>query len=65
MPKRQVTLRRLLEQTKHCVEEALSIVEQGEDVECAIDDIEQAQELIEKEVLPALRKSGRLDLESP
>lgn len=45
---RQVTLRRMIQQVKHCVEEALSVVERSEDTRCAIDDLEQADMLIEK-----------------
>lgn len=45
---RTVTLRRLLQQTKHCVEEALSVVENSEDERCALDDLKQAEMLIEK-----------------
>lgn len=50
MPKqdRTITLRRMIQQTGHCVAEALSIVEKGEDTRCAIDDLEQAGMLIEK-----------------
>lgn len=45
---RVVTLRRMIQQTKHCVEEALAIVERSEDARCAIDDLEQAGLLIGK-----------------
>lgn len=41
-----VTLRRNLQQAKHCIEEALSVVERGEDLDCAIDDTEHAQSLL-------------------
>ncbi len=46
MADRIVTPRRLMEQTLHCVKEALSIYENKEDYRCALDDIEQAQELL-------------------
>lgn len=41
-----VTVRRNLEQIKHCVEEALSIVIHREDPRHALDDLEQARQLI-------------------
>lgn len=44
---RDVTVRRNLQQVKHCVEEALSVVENGEDRECALDDLQQAMLLID------------------
>lgn len=51
---RNVTLRRNVEQVKHCVEEALSVMDHGEDLRCAVDDLEQARQLIDV-VLPKLK----------
>lgn len=45
---RRVTLRRTIQQVKHCVEEALSVVERDEDIRCALDDLDQAEALLEK-----------------
>lgn len=56
---RNVTTRRLLQQTMHCVREALSIVENEEDEDCAIDDLKQAQMLIETILNERLRASRR------
>jgi hypothetical protein len=39
---KQVSIRRNLEQAKHCVVEALSVVSAKENVQCAIDDIDHA-----------------------
>ena len=47
---RRVTLRRTLEQVLHCVEEALSVVEHGEDARLARDDVEQASTLLRGKV---------------
>ena len=52
---RDVTLRRSLEQAQHCIVEALSVVEHGEDVRCAEDDVHQAIELLRGKVLDELR----------
>ena len=52
---RDVTLRRSLEQARHCIAEALSVVEHGEDVRCAEDDVHQAIELLTGKVLDELR----------
>lgn len=60
MSNRDVTLRRNIEQIVHCAEEALSVVEQCEDLRCAIDDLEQARALIQ-EVLPKLREKLRAE----
>lgn len=43
---RDVSLRRSLEQARHCVQEALSVVERGEDPRCALDDVVQAAQLL-------------------
>lgn len=43
---RNVTLRRMIQQVKHCAEEALSVVERDEDMRCAMDDLKQAEMLI-------------------
>ena len=48
---RAVTLRRSLEQAQQCIAEALSVVEHGEDVRCAEDDVRQAIELLQGKVL--------------
>jgi len=53
---RIVSLRRTLEQVKHCVEEALSIIVHNEDARCAKDDLWAAGEL--------LRTKVRTDIES-
>lgn len=45
---RTVTLRRMIQQVKHCTEEALSVIEREEDTRCAIDDLEQAATLIDR-----------------
>lgn len=41
-----VTLRRLLEQARQCVDEAKSVVEHREDVQCASDDLAVADQLL-------------------
>lgn len=41
-----VSLRRTVQQVKHCVQEALDVIEHGEDMGCALDDLEQAKALI-------------------
>jgi hypothetical protein len=43
---RIVSLRRTLEQAHHCVAEALSVVETGEDPRCALDDVRAAVGLL-------------------
>jgi hypothetical protein len=45
---RNVTIRRNVQQAKHCVEEALSVIETNEDPRCAADDLKQAAILIEE-----------------
>lgn len=45
---RTVTLRRMVQQVKHCVEEALAVVENTEDTRCAIDDLEHARALLDQ-----------------
>ena len=49
-----VTLRRNLEQAGHCVAEALSVVDNDEDINCAIEDVKQAIELLRETVLTKL-----------
>jgi hypothetical protein len=44
--KRLIQPRRTLQQIKHCVEEALSVIENKEDPRCAYDDLIAAQDLI-------------------
>jgi hypothetical protein len=51
-----VTLRRSLEQTRNCIQEALSVVENSEDSSMALQDVEHALELIKGVVVPALRE---------
>ena len=46
MPDRDVTLRRNMQQVLHCVQEALSVIENQEDLRCALDDICAAQDLM-------------------
>jgi len=53
---RRVTLRRTLEQARHCVQEALSVVEHGEDVRCAADDVDAAVALLTGKVHDELRE---------
>jgi hypothetical protein len=52
---RLVTLRRSLEQAQHCIAEALSVVEHGEDLSCAEDDVFQAITLLRGKVMADLR----------
>jgi len=52
---RDVTLRRTVEQVKHCVEEALSVIERSEDSRCALDDLQQAAQLLTERVIPTLK----------
>jgi len=47
-PTRTVSLRRSVQQAKHCVQEALDAIGHGEDAGCAIDDLEQAKLLIDE-----------------
>lgn len=56
--RRLVSIRRRLQQVKHCVEEALEVVERKEDVRCAADDLLHAQELL-KNVLPEIQAQAR------
>jgi hypothetical protein len=51
---RSVTLRRTLEQAQHCVDEALSVVLHDEDMQCAVDDVHQAIELLRGKVMDDL-----------
>jgi len=44
---RRISLRRTLEQAKHCVVEALSVVEHEEDPRCALDDAQHARDLLD------------------
>lgn len=52
---REVTLRRTLQQVGHCIDEALSVLEHSEDLECAVDDIEQAVAILQDRALPMLK----------
>jgi hypothetical protein len=51
---RNITLRRTIEQTIHCLIEADSILKNNEDPRCAADDVWQAQELIRKVIQPRI-----------
>lgn len=51
----RVTLRRTVEQVKHCLEEALSVIEREEDLRGALDDVSQAQALLEDTIVPNLK----------
>jgi hypothetical protein len=60
---RTVTLRRSLEQVIHCCQEALSVIVNKEDINCAIDDIYQAKELLKGKVirdLVIMKNDGKL-----
>jgi hypothetical protein len=54
MSKRDLTIRRSLQQVKHCVEEALAVVEANEDRGHAVNDLEQAVLLIKTIIMPKL-----------
>jgi len=43
---RVISLRRSLQQVKHCIEEALAVVTYGEDLRSALDDLGAAQEIL-------------------
>ncbi len=53
-PKNVATLRRNIEQAKHCLEEALSVVVHEEDIERAVDDLDQARLLVD-EIIERIR----------
>jgi len=53
---RNVTLRRTIEQAIHCLEEAASVLGNGEDPRCAEDDALHAKELIRIVIAPGIRK---------
>ncbi len=56
-----VTIRRILQQTLHCVQEAHDVIVHEEAIASAILDLEQAQLLLER-LLPELRRhKGHLD----
>ena len=54
MSKRKLTIRRSLQQLKHCVDEATAVVEADEDFGHAMNDLEHAALLINKVLLPKL-----------
>lgn len=54
MPK--PTTRRLLQQAKHCIEEALAVVESDEAPSHAVDDAQHALELLHSHIIPALKR---------
>lgn len=67
MDDRRITTRRTVQQIKHCVEEALAIIERNEDARCAVDDLDQAGALI-AQVLKTLRaeaKAGSYSASAP
>lgn len=53
------TTRRLLQQARHCVEEALSVVEAKEDPQSALDDADQALLLLRDHIIPDLKEAIR------
>ncbi len=55
------TLRRSVEQVKHCVQEALSVIERNEDLDLAQDDLRHARDLLVQQILPALAKKQRVE----
>jgi len=57
MPK--PTTRRLLQQAKHCIEEALAVVESAELTDHALDDAEHALELLESHIIPAFKGDSK------
>jgi hypothetical protein len=42
-----VTTRRMVQQLVHCANKALSVIEHTEDLNCALDDLQQARSLID------------------
>ncbi len=52
---RNISIRRNLEQAKHCLEEALSIVNNKEDLKCALDDVKAARDLLVEVIIPRLQ----------
>jgi len=56
---RIINPRRTIEQIKHCVEEALSCWEHDEDPRCILDDLTQAnlllEEVIKTKIIPLVR----------
>lgn len=50
-----ISIRRNVQQVVHCAKEALSVIEAGEDIECAIDDLNQCKLLLDA-VLPKLKR---------
>jgi len=52
-----VTIRRTLQQIKHCIEEAISVIGSRENAYFALQDVEQSAALI-AEVLPRIRAMG-------
>lgn len=60
MTDRAVSVRRTLEQAGHCIDEARSIVERSEDIRCAIDDVDQAIQLLRENVMPGLKKLAQV-----
>jgi hypothetical protein len=58
MSDRNVSLRRTVEQIRHCVQEALSVVENDEDLNSALDDLRHAQGLIPEAMKKIQAKLG-------
>lgn len=52
----KITLRRTVEQVVHCLVEAGSVLERGEDPRLALDDARQASDLLGGVVLPGISK---------
>lgn len=51
-----VSLRRTLEQAKHCIEEALSVIEANEYPKLAAEDVRQAETLLREVCIPELAR---------
>jgi hypothetical protein len=57
MSKRNITIRRNVQQVAHCALEALAVIERGEDLGCAVDDLTQCRMLLD-EIIPKLRREA-------
>ena len=53
---RNITLRRSIQQVIHCLKEAEAVLNNKEDPRCALDDIHQANMLIDDVVTPQIKK---------
>ena len=56
---RNISLRRSLQQALHCLQEALSVIDNKEDPRCALDDVEQAHGLLTGTAIPSLQARVR------